>query len=225
VSIEDLLRTTMTEHGDDWRPPDQQMDELRRAIGRRRRNRIAAGAAVSALVVVAGGSALAAAGRGPIGAPADQMPPAASAQGPQGDSTLPTRVSGQHLRTGQDTHFTPEWSDLTLTYTPDRWDFAIGVACRAAEPQHLEVVIDGGKLPYLSITCDQTGTFTGLPVTPPRNDAAAQGFWQSQGRDVRLHQPMTITVKVGRATRAGGVTRAGKATTTGTVGVGVYLPG
>ena len=45
---------------------------------------------------------------------------------------------------------------------------------------------------------------------------AAQSFWQRQGPGVRLAHPMTITVRVG--------TGSGKATTTGVVGVGVYVP-
>ena len=45
---------------------------------------------------------------------------------------------------------------------------------------------------------------------------AAQSFWQRQGPGVRLAHPMTITVRLG--------TGSGKATTTGVVGVGVYVP-
>jgi hypothetical protein len=232
MSIEDKLHATMNEHGAHWMPPAGRMEQLRRAIARRRRARIAACAGVVALAAGAGSLTLAAIPppkgpildtAGPAVKPSLPLTTAKSSLSPA-NVVLPSHAAGEHLVASRAGSIAPGRSSFTMTYTPTRWDFSIGFACQTGAPQQMEVIIDHGMLPYMVTDCNTTADFRGLPDEPPHTDSSSKGWWQSQGRHIRLNHAMTITVNVGGKRLVGNVMRSGDATATGSAAVGVYLP-
>jgi hypothetical protein len=192
--------------------PDDWARRLRRRIERRRRLRpvlvvITALAAVAGVAV--GVRSIERAGRPvPVAAAAASAPEAVP-------SALRVHYRGYRLRT-QQTIAAPKLSFVDLRFTPDTWEFAVGVACQGS--QHVSVstyVFDR----FLSTQPCAPAIIVRLATATPGADA--RQYWQRLG--VRLGAPVAVTVRLGvgsdPVSRGPGSARAAARAT-----VGMYVP-
>ena len=243
MSIDEALRELMSERSAGRAVAPGHLAQIHRRLARRRARKrgLAAAATVTALAALTGAAVAwtrqePVDGRGAVpatrepGTPSVSVPPLA----------LPGHDRGQSLVEMKAEPLTPGHGEFSLDFTPRRWNFSISMDCVTAGPtdHQLEILINDARIPLVVMTCGRTPSGSGgLPEQPPGDDEQ-RGWWQNVHRmvgastQVRLDEPVTITVRVG-------VTHAEKNSFTGTTiirsgefvaragqaVVGVYQPG
>jgi hypothetical protein len=130
-------------------------------------------------------------------------------------SALPVHYRGNRLRS-QQTIAAPHLSFVDLRFTPDRWDFAVGVACQGSPAVLISTYIYGR---FLGTRSCSPAIIVRLATAAPGPDA--QQYWQRLG--VRLGTPVAVTVRLGAGSdpampASGSPPAAARAT------VGIYVP-